>query len=521
MIMTTFESLLPPVLVLVVGLVTRRIIFALMCGIVVASLLVNGFELMPNLLLISRVVLQNLANNKNLNIFVFLLLLGVIVTLIQATGGAFAYQRLAAAKVKTQRDAEVSSMVLSSTLFIDDYLSCLTTGSVIKPLTDLHKVARLKLAYLVDTMAAPMAILCPLSSWVAAITGFFRENGITDEITSSTVLIANPFMAYLNVLPYMFYSFLLIASTWFIVLRRISFGPMHKAEQLALKQDYSAINEVVDHNATPLDFFGPLILLLLTIPMVILYTGGWQLIGAGNHSFFHAFVNANISQALCVGAGVSLLASTTWFIAKRRIKLSAAYKVYHSGVALMLPAIAVLVYAWALGDLLRDQLHTGDHLAQLLSGSVNINLLPMLLFFIALFISFAIGSSWGTAAILFPIAVELVMSLTAAKPLSTIAQVPIILPVLGAILSGAIAGNHISPISDTTVMSSTSTQTNLIEHVNTQLPYALPIIVVTGGCFLGSAFMLKYGIVYATLVPVLCSLALLMLIFNQLNRAKK
>jgi tetracycline resistance efflux pump len=519
--MTTFESLLPPMLVLAVGLITHKIILALLAGILLSSLLVNGYDLFANFTLIKQVISQNIfASQANLNIFVFLLLLGVIVTLIQHTNGALAYQRLAAAKVVSKRDAEVSSLLLSTTLFIDDYLSCLTVGSVIKPLTDLHKVSRLKLAYLVDTMAAPMAILCPLSSWVAAITGFFRENGITDQVSNTTVLVANPFLAYLSVLPFMFYSFLLIISTWFIVLKRISFGPMLKAEQLALNQQHDDHKDAINKDATILDFFGPIILLLLTIPIVILYTGNWQLFG-GNNTFFAAFIHANISQALCVGGGVSMLVSTLWFVSKKKLTLAHTLKVYKSGISLMFPAIIILVLAWALGDLLRTELHTGEHLAQLLQGLVNVNLLPMLLFLIALCISFAIGSSWGTAAILFPIAIDLVISLTNTAPLTPLAHVPVMLPVLGAILSGAVAGNHISPISDTTVMSSTSTQTNLIEHVNTQLPYAVPVILATALCFLASGFIVQYSLWYATLLPVSIAIMLLIIVFKKLNCVPK
>lgn len=517
MLMTTCESLLPPLLVLIVGLVTHRIILALMCGIVLSSLLVHGFDVLGNMILIKQVIEHNIFESQaNINIFIFLLLLGIIVTLIQCTGGAFAYQRLAASKIVSKRDAEVASMLLSTSLFIDDYLSCLTVGSVIKPLAQLHKVSRLKLAYLVDTMAAPMAILCPLSSWVAAITGFFRENGITDQISSATVLVANPFIAYLNVLPFMFYSFLLIISTWFIVLRRISFGPMRKAEQLALTEINPITEENSNQDVTIIDFFGPIFLLLITIPGIILYTGGWQLLG-GTNSFFSAFIHANISKALALGGSLSLCISTLWFLISKKLTWRVMLKVYKSGISLMLPAIIILVFAWALGDLLRAELHTGEHVAQLLYGLVNVKFLPILLFFISLAVSFAIGSSWGTSAILFPIAIDLVISLTNTAPLTPLTNVPVMLPVLGAILSGAVAGNHVSPISDTTVMSSASTQSNLIEHFHTQLPYALPVIFMTGLCFLATGFVVNYGMWYATVLPVSIAVIGLVIIFSKLN----
>lgn len=532
-------SLFPPLLVLILGYLTHRVILSLSAGIVLAALVATSFAPLPAIKIITDILWNNFElttffsstdfwQTWNLFICIFLLALGIFVTMLQYSGGAYAYGVFARRKIKNAKNAETSSLILSTGLFADDYLSSLTVGSVMYPLTDTQHVPRAKLAYLVDSMSAPLAILCPFSSWVAAIMGFLRENGVNENITATTLIVANPLTTFLNIVPFIFYSFLVIASVWFIVRRRISFGIMKRHEDIALQTGnlFGGINDPdnndknIEHNpqhTTLLEFFFPMIVLLVSVVSGILYSGNWSMFG-GTNSLLAACQASSAAAGLFIGGNITIIICTIFFVLRKRIQIQKIPAIYWQGIKLMTPAIMVLMLAWTLGDLLREQLHTGEYLASLMSGTLNITLLPVILYFAATVISFTIGTSWGTAAMLFPIAIPLVLSMTHAPSHPDLTQIPILFPVLGAVLSGCLAGNHVSPISDTTIMSSLSTRSRLKDHICTQIQYALPGIFSTGLAFLLSGFLLPYGLIITIIVSLAAAIGLNIGILCLLNK---
>lgn len=525
----TLISLLPAIAVLLLGYITHRVMLSLSAGILLAALIVNNFAPIASIELIITTVWNNLDINKffsstqfweagNLFICIFLLALGIFITMLQVSGGAYAYSIFAKRKITSVKNAETASLILSSGLFVDDYLSSLTTGSVMYPLTDTKKIPRVKLAFLVDSMSGPLAILCPFSSWVAAIVGYLGQNGIHDHIKTTTLIFANPFTIFLNIIPFLFYSFILVASVWFIVRCRISFGLMKKFETIATTTGnlFGGANkgahtkkdiEHNPHHTTLLEFFLPIIVLLACVLSGILYSGKWWLFG-GDNSILQAFQKASAAAGLFLGGNIAVVICTIFFVLRKRITVKQLPKVYLDGIKLMISAAAVLILAWTFGDFLRNQLHTGEYLASLMLNTVTITILPMLLFFVAFIIAFTIGSAWGTAAMMFPIVIPLVLSMVDAPLHPTLDQIPILLPVLGAVLSGCVAGNHVSPIADTTIMSCLSTGAKLKDHVHTQLQYALSGIIITGLAFLLSGILLPYGLTITIVVPITIAIIL-------------
>jgi tetracycline resistance efflux pump len=533
-------SMFPPLVVLAIGYLTHRVILALSAGIVLAALLATNFAPVASLVIIAQLLWKNLEfgtffststfwDTGNLFICIFLLVLGVFVTMLQHSGGAYAYGEFARRKIKNPRTAETSSLVLSTGLFTDDYLSSLTVGSVMYPLTDTQHVPRAKLAYLVDSLSTALPILCPFSTWAAAIFGFLGDNGVSEHLNTTTLILANPLTTYVNVLPFLFYSFILVTGVWFIVYKRISFGIMKKHEDIAQQtgnlfggaEDKCGKEKRREHNplhTTLLEFFVPMIVLLVCVLGGILYSGGWALLG-GNNGFMTACQQSSASQGLFIGGVITLIVCTTFFILRQRVKFRELPSIYLKGFQLMLPAVLVLMCAWTFGDLLREHLHTGEYLASLMLGSISITMLPVILFFAATAISFTIGTSWGTAAMLFPIAIPLVLSMTAAPPHCALSEVPMLFPVLGAVLSGCVAGNHVSPIADTTIMSSMSTHCKLKDHVCTQFQYALPGIFITGLAFLLSGILLPhYGLIITMIASLSIAIAVNILILWLLHK---
>lgn len=529
----TLISLLPAMAVLCVGYMTHRVMLSLSTGIVLAALIASNFAPWVTLKTIVLTMWNNLQIEQffsstqfwtagNLFICLFLLVLGIFITMLQVSGGAYAYSMFAKNKIKSSASAETSSLVLSTGLFIDDYLSSLTTGAVMYPLTDTKQIPRAKLAFLVHSMACALTILCPFSSWGAAIIGFLGENGISETVNNQTLIAANPFTFFLHILPFLFYSFLVIASTWFIVRARISFGLMHKFEVIAKATgnlfggaeppaDKTKNIEHNPHHTTLLEFFVPIIVLLISVFSGFLYSGNWSGFG-GQNSLLIALQQASAAAALFIGGNITLVICTIFFVLRKRIEVKQLPNVYWEGIKLMSSAAVVLILAWTFGDFLRNYLHTGEYLAGLMLNSVTITILPMILFFAACSICFTIGSAWGTAAMMFPIVIPLTLTMINAPSQPALDQVTILFPVLGAVLSGCVAGNNISPIADLTIMSSLSTNTKLKVHVHTQMQYALPGIFVTGLAFLLSGFLIHYGLTITIIIPLITAITLNMLV---------
>ncbi len=516
--------LLPPVVVLVLGFTTRRVAESLLVGIGCAAMIATdfapldalkqaGFYLFENTELAKLTSFAAFSTSWNLFICLFLFMLGILVVLIAHTGGAHAYVNLVGTKIKSARSAEASSLVLSSMLFVDDYFNSLTVGSVMQPLTDRFKIPRAKLAFLVDSMASPLAMLIPLSSWVAAIVGFLREAGVDTVKGPGVLILDNPFSVYFRTLPYLFYSYIAVIGAWYIVLRRISFGPMHTHEHIAQTtgnlfggktKKATGVRTAHKRNrdrSSLSDFLFPIGALFASIIGGLLYTGGHTLFG-GTHSIAEALQHANAASALFWGGIVTLTASFLFFAGRKKVAGKEIGGLVVDGVRLMAPSIIVLLLAWTLGDILKKDLFAGEYLAKHLVGTIDVQFLPLMFFIASAIISFSIGSSWGTMAILFPMAIPMALSFAHLIPPVAAAEVNTLFPMLGAILSGAVMGDHISPISDTTVMSSTSTGCHHIDHVETQLIYSIPMLASTAIAFILAGVLQFSPVAWSIFLPL-------------------
>ncbi len=516
--------LLPPIISLVVAFLTRRVVLSLFLGITSAVFIATNFSIAQTIVMVVQKIwltteLSSLASwktfwaNYNLFICLFVFIIGVVVELINHTGAAATYSKFMGKRLKSAKYTEMSSLILSSFLFVDDYFNSLTTGSVMHSLTDRFKIPRVKLAFLVDSMASPLCVLVPVSCWSAAIIAPLRNAGITDIASKNVTVNTDTFWVYLNMIPFMFYSFIVIASAWFIVLNRISFGSMSKQEKIAQKtgnlfggkkpiaRKIREVSEYATENSSLWDFVVPIFMLFVSVMLGLLYSGGFYLFG-GNNSLLRAFQNSEIAIALFLSSIFTLLFSILYFLLRKTLKPKEIPSIALEGINLMLPAIIILILAWTLGGLLSNDLNAGQYLAQILVGSVQVQFMPIMFFLISFITSFVTGSSWGTMAILIPIAVPMLFSFLN-LPVPTAAEnIPMLFPVLGAIVSGGIVGDHISPISDTTVMSSASTGSHHIDHVKTQMTYAIPIMCATGIAFLASGFLIKYSLFIGMIVPV-------------------
>jgi tetracycline resistance efflux pump len=541
----TWLSLLPPVVVLFAGFFTHRVLFSLFLGIALACLIATDFSVIQAAVLGIKHFVNNLdlANytsaatfwdSTNSFICIFLFCLSIIITLISRSGGTYAYGAYIEKRIKSARSAEMAALMLSFFLFVDDYFSSLTVGAVMKPITDRFRVPRVKLAFLVDAMAAPLAIIAPISSWVSAIVGFLSENGFSDTITSNTLILADPFSAYTRLLPFVSYTFILMASSWFIVMRRISFGSMKKFEQIAQKTgnvhggkegQKDALYTPGSHvhkTAAIKDFIIPVFILIGSVLVGIIYSGGYYLFG-GTRSLLGAFQNTQVHVALFIAGLWALFLVISFFLMRGKLHLKEILPLSYDGIVLMLPAVTILLFAWTFGDILRVDLKTGQFLAKILFGVLSIKLLPFLFFLVSSAISFALGSSWGTAALMFPIAIPMVLSTLGSTIPAGLESINPIFPVLGAILSGSVFGDHISPISDTTIMSSTSSGCEHIDHVRTQMQYVVPMFVGTATSFLCTGFLPIQDLFWLACasvgVGIAISLAMLVL-FNAVSKKR-
>ena len=491
--------LLPPLIVLLVSSLTKKIVPSLLVGILLAAFISQDFRLLPSLSVLVKSIQGQLFQSDNLFIFSFLLLLGALISLITLTGGTQAYAQLIKKKIKTARSAETASVILSMILLFDDFFSSITVGSIMRPLTDHFRIPRVKLAFLIDSMAAPMVILMPISSWVGTLTMQLAKAGVKTCNTTSTLIQSEPFNLYLQSIPFIFYSIFLFASVIIIIYRRISFGPMkrHETSQRSPEQFQSTLEKNLSSMPVPhgtfWDFLIPIFMLITTIFIALLWSGNYC-ISPNSVSIIHALSQANVFFALFIGSIVSLLVSISYFLMRKKINFNQIWLITRSGYDLMGSSIVILLCAWVFSSLLINELHSGIYLGYLVSNTLSINLLPALFFLIATITSIAIGSSWGTLAILIPLAIPMMIKMTGLTPPLLPHEVPLLLPLIGSIFAGAVAGDHISPLSSTTVMSATSTGITIHEHINTQFLYAVPALLATFVSYLVAGYFISSGV---------------------------
>ncbi len=498
----TWLSLLPPLIVLVCAFITRRLHLSLAIGLITGCLIAASFSLPKFIQLITHRMYLQISDIDTLYTYSFLILISITIILISRTGGINAFAQVITQRLNNTKKVETASLLLSFMLFIDDYLSNLTVGYIMRPLTNRFNIPRAKLAFLVHSLSGPLVILVPISSWVAMITSQLDQTGIAPQAISTTRIIADPFFIYVQSIPFIFYSFFIILSVWFIVQKRISFGPMHTHEQIAQttgnlfggkKPPIHRLEDVPHAQGTIADLVVPLITLISCVVIGIPYAGGYYLLG-GNRTLIEAFKKNDqtffvLFAAGCITLGISLILALT----RRMIAVREMPRIVINGITLMIPAILMLFLASTLGTVLRLDLLTGNYLAEQLLGSFNIMLLPVMFFIISAITATITGSSWGTIALMLPIAIPMLTSLLAIPLPTTPNNLLLLFPSLGAIFSGAVCGDHISPISETTIMASTSSGCYPIDHAQTQFPYAAPALICSGLAFLVSGLLMHYN----------------------------
>ncbi len=494
--------LIPPLLVLTAAFVTKRVLLSLCLGIITACFIIADLSVIHAGSILIQNLQKQIFNTDNIYTFIFLIALGSLIALLSHTGGTTAYSTIMAKKISDAKSAESASLLLSCLLLFDDFFSSITVGCIMRPLTDRFKIPRAKLAFLIDSMAAPLVVLIPVSSWIATLTMQLHKSGISQDLSDNPLILADPFSLYLHIIPYIFYSFIIMASVLFIVRKRISFGPMHKQEAIAQKTGNlyggKKPSKNIDKNYCPvdhgslIDFFLPIGLLLFSVFSAILYAGKYHLFG-GNHSLLKALASTDIFFALCTGTVFTLITSFIFFLIKKKMHLKDILSLIKEGVQLMGPSVAILFFAWTFSSLLIHDLKSGSYLASLVVGNIILPLLPCIFFIVSAITSIAIGSSWGTIAVMVPLATPMLIQLLGIQTPATPEQVYLLLPLLGAAFAGAIAGDHISPISSTTVMSSTSSGAYHTDHVYTQFMYALPALIATIIAYLIAGFLATYS----------------------------
>lgn len=453
-------SLLPPVIAIVLALITKEVYSSLFIGIITGALLYSDFnlELAINTMFFNEDggMITKLADSWNAGILVFLVLLGILVALMNHAGGSAAFGNWASKRIKTRIGAQIATIFLGVLIFVDDYFNCLTVGSVMRPVTDRHKVSRAKLAYLIDATAAPVCIIAPISSWAAAVTSSVPEDA---DI--------NGFQTFIKTIPYNYYAILTLVMLFVLVIRRIDYGPMRKHELNAYKGDLFTTGDenIKDENARKISTKGkvidlvlPVLVLITACIMAMVYTGGIL----DGESFVNAFSGADASTALVMGGIIAVIFTFFFYLLRDVITFNDFMECVPAGFKAMISPILILTMAWTLSGM-TNLLGAKVFVASLVEGSAAgfQSLLPAVIFLVALGLAFATGTSWGTFGILIPI----VMGVFPSGEMMLIS--------IAACLAGAVCGDHCSPISDTTIMSSAGAQSNHINHVSTQLPYAL------------------------------------------------
>ncbi|KML05077.1 MULTISPECIES: Na+/H+ antiporter NhaC family protein [Rossellomorea] len=505
----TIYSLIPPLLAILMVVLTRRVLLSLGVGIVSSALLIAKFSPMETLSLVWDGFIGNLyadgeLNKGNIYIILFLLLLGIITAFINITGGSRAFGEWAIKRVKTRRGGQLLAAVLGIIIFIDDYFNALAVGQVARPVTDRNNISRAKLAYIIDSTSAPICVVSPVSSWGAYIIGIMGSILATHGVTQYTA-----FSAFLQVIPMNLYVWATILFVLLIAVKGIDFGKMREHEMKAITTGelYDPQKEIpgelknelpVSKQGTVGDLVWPIVALVLGTVGAMLWTG---YSAVGTFDLLKVFENTDVTLSLILGGIIGFIVSLLFVYRQMRlngIEGSAVGKGIAEGVKAMLPAVYILFFAWTIVTLI-GELETGKYLAGLVQQSnIPVQALPFILFVVAGFMAFSTGTSWGSFGLLLPIAGEIAAN----------TDITILLPSMAAVLAGSVFGDHCSPISDTTILSSTGAGSNHIDHVLTQLPYALIAASVAGVGYLVLGFTENTWIALLTVIVLTVAAAL-------------
>ncbi len=467
----TFWSLIPPIIAIALALITKEVYSSLFLGILVGGLLYSSFAFEATILhVFNDGIVASVTDSYNMGILIFLIILGSMVCLMNKAGGSAAFGRWAKDHIKSRVGAQLASVLLGVLIFIDDYFNCLTVGSVMRPITDKHNISRAKLAYIIDATAAPICIIAPISSWAAAVAGF-AEDG-------------QGFNLFLRAIPYNYYALLTIVMMVGMILMKAEFGPMAKYEKNAIEKGdlFSGSNpyagaedDAPEDKGRVLDLVLPVVVLIICCVIGMIYSGGFF----DGEGFITAFSNSDASVGLMLGSAFALVFTLVYYLIRRSMSFKEMMGCIPEGFKAMVPAIMILTFAWSLKnmtDSLGAKFFVRDFVRSSASGLQMI--LPLIVFAIGCLLAFATGTSWGTFGILIPI-VQNVFSM----------DNPMAIVCISACMAGAVCGDHCSPISDTTIMASAGAQCDHVDHVSTQLPYAITAAAVSFVSYLFAGFV--------------------------------
>ena len=463
----TIWTLVPPVLAIALALISKEVYFSLFAGICVGALFYSNFHI--STAISTTVDIMSDKVGGNICIIIFLVLLGMLVSLMQKSGASRAYGQWASKNIKTKRGSLLATVALGVLIFVDDYFNCLTVGTIMSPVTDKHKISRAKLAYIIDATAAPICIISPVSSWAAAVSSSLPENSTMDG-----------FVMFLRAIPFNYYALFTILMLIMLIILDFDFSKMKKYEIQHGIETTGTPTETVSlggGNGKVYDLIIPIAALVIFCVGAMLYTGG---ILEGN-SIIDSFANCNSSFSLVIGSFFTMIVIAILYLPRKVITFMEFANSLPEGFKAMVPAILILTFAWTLSGICGDDyLKIGSYVSGVVeSSNLSLAVIPAIFFLVALGLAFSTGTSWGTFSILLPIVFE-IFKADPSNGLMIIA--------MSSVMAGAVCGDHISPISDTTILSSTGAQCNHIEHVNTQIPYALFVASISFVCYVVSGF---------------------------------
>ena len=489
---STIWALLPPVVAIGLALVTKEVYSSLFIGILIGGILYSGFaDRTLWVHIFQDGFVASVADSYNVGILVFLVILGAIVALMNKAGGSEAFGRWASEHIKTKTGAMLATIALGVLIFIDDYFNCLTVGSVMRPVAEKHNISKEKLSYLIDATAAPVCIIAPVSSWAAAVSGFVKDSGVSG------------FGLFVKAIPFNFYALLTIVMMLCLAFMKFDYGPMKKFEPFTVESAKQKIETMIKREGAfaegieameeetvkdksrktgkVIDLIIPIVVLIVACVMGMLFSGGF-FEGAG---VIQAFSDSDASVGLVLGSACTIIIVIIYYLCRRILKFQDIMSCIPEGFKAMVPAILILVFAWTLKSM-TDALGAKEYVEALVKGSASAFqiMLPAIIFLIACLLSFSTGTSWGTFGILIPITISVF-------PITTSIGVVCV----SACMAGAVCGDHCSPISDTTIMASAGADCDHINHVNTQLPYAITVALVSFVSYIIAGFVPKWGIV--------------------------
>jgi Na+/H+ antiporter NhaC len=507
-------SILPPVIAIALALITKEVIFSLLFGVIAGTVIYSaalGLGVVGVFTTTIDLMINKVADVDNAAMIVFLVLLGALVALITRAGGSRAYGVWASRKIKTQRSAGLVTALLGVLIFIDDYFNCLTVGTVMQPITDRQKMSREKLAYFIDATAAPICVIAPISSWAASVISYYpTETGVTGM------------EAFIGSIPMNLYAILTLFMVVYLAVRKNGdFGPMAEAQRRAAEskaaetQPASSDDELSRINASDkgkvLDLLLPVLFLVLFSVLAMLWYGGYWQVGedGSRKTLFQAFGDTSAGFALALGGFGALFVAFFLFVPRKLFSFAEFFACTVQGAKSMFAAIMILTLAWTISGVCRDLLETGKYVAGVVqASSLPVAFIPAIMFLTAAALSFATGTAWGTFGILIPITINI----------CDIVAPQLSITALSAVLAGSVFGDHCSPISDTTILSSTGAHCNHIDHVSTQIPYAVTVACV---CFIGyfiAGFTSSLGFAVSVLITLLSSIIILSAVLSILPK---